>query len=160
MKKATLQAAGTAVLGVAAVTAMAGQAAADPLGGLGQVSSLTGSASSLTSTAGGLHDVTSTAQGVINNAAPTVQGATGSLPIATRAVQQAVPQSVVPQSVLAQSVVPQSVVPRSVAPQHRDGGLPAVGGTLGSLPALGNLPTGHALDALHQNLPLKPPSIS
>ncbi|SEL09460.1 hypothetical protein [Streptacidiphilus jiangxiensis] len=155
MKKATLQAAGTAVLGVAAVTAVAGPAAADPLGGLGQVSSLTGSASSLTSTAGGLHDVTSTAQGVINNAAPTVQGATGSLPIATRAVQQAVPQSVVPQSVL-----PQSVAPRSVAPQQRDGGLPAVGGTLGSLPALGNLPTGHALDALHQNLPLKPPSIS
>ncbi|MEY9876487.1 outer membrane receptor protein involved in Fe transport [Streptacidiphilus sp. MAP12-33] len=152
MKKATLQAAGTAVLGVAAVAAFAGPAAADPLGGLPQVSSLTGPASSLTSAGGGLHEVTSTAQGVINNTAPTVQGATGSLPIATRAVQSAVPQS----------VVPQSVVPQSAVPQQRDGGLPAVGGTLGSLPGLGQLQggTGHTLDALHQNLPLKAPSIS
>jgi hypothetical protein len=75
MKKATLQAAGTAVLGVAAVTAVAGPAAADPLGGLPQVSSLTGTASSLTSPNGGLHDVTSTAQGLINTATPTVWGA-------------------------------------------------------------------------------------
>ena len=75
MKKATLQAAGTAVLGIAAVTAVAGPAAADPLGGLPQVSSLTGEASSLTAPNGSLHEVTSTAQGLINNATPTVRSA-------------------------------------------------------------------------------------
>ncbi|WP_052441690.1 hypothetical protein [Streptacidiphilus anmyonensis] len=136
MKKATLQAAGTAVLGIAAVTAVAGPAAADPLGGLPQTSSLTGTTSSLTAPNGGLHNLTSTTQGVINGAAPMVQNATSSLPVPTRAVQ-------------------------SVVPQQRDGGLPAVG-NLGSLPALGQLQggTGHALDSLHQNLPLNPPSIS
>jgi hypothetical protein len=137
MKKATLQAAGTAVLGVAAVTAVAGPAGADPLGGLAQTGRLTGKASSLAAPNGGLHNLTSTTQGVINGAAPTVQNATSSLPVPTRAVQ-------------------------SVVPQQRDAGLPAVGGALGDLPDVGQLQggTGHALDTLHQNLPLNPPSIS
>jgi hypothetical protein len=118
MKKATLQAAGTAVLGVEAVTAVARPAAADPLGGLPQVSSLTGEASSLTAPNGGLHDVTSTAQGLINTATPTVRSA------------------------------------------QRDGGVPAVGGTLGSLPGGGQIQgrVGHALDALH-GLPVQAPAI-
>ncbi|MEZ0065336.1 hypothetical protein ABIA32_001332 [Streptacidiphilus sp. MAP12-20] len=131
MKKATLQAAGTAVLGVAVVAAVAGPAAADPVGGLPQVSSLTGSTSALTAPNGGLAGVTSTAQGLINNAAPAVQNATSSLPVST---------------------------PRSV-PQHRDG-LPAVGGVLGQLPGADQLQggTSHALDALH-GLPVHAPSI-
>jgi hypothetical protein len=131
MKKATLQAAGTAVLGVAVVAAVAGPAAADPLGGLPQVSSLTGETSSLTAPNGGLHDVTSTAQGLINNTAPTVQGATSSLPVSST---------------------------RSM-PRHRDG-LPAVGGVLGGLPGADQLSggTGHALDALH-GLPVHAPSV-
>lgn len=131
MKKATLQAAGTAVLGLAAVTAVAGPAAADPLGGLPQTSPLTDTTSSLTAPNGGLHDLTSTTQGVINGAAPMVQNATGSLPVPTRGLR-------------------------------RDGGLPVVGGALGNLPGTSSLQggTGKALDTLHQNLPLNPPSIS
>ncbi|RAG87423.1 hypothetical protein DN069_00880 [Streptacidiphilus pinicola] len=118
MKKATLQAAGTAVLGLAAVTAVAGPAAADPLGGVPQVSSLTDSASSLTAPNGSLHEVTSTAQGLINSATPSV-----------RSVQ-------------------------------RDGGVPAVGGTLGNLPGGQQIQggVGHALGALH-GLPVQAPSI-
>jgi hypothetical protein len=51
---------------------------------------------------------------------------------------------------------------QSVVPQQRDAVLPAVGGALGDLPDVGQLQggTGHALDTLHQNLPLNPPSIS
>jgi hypothetical protein len=85
MKKAMLQAAGTAVLGVALAAAAVTPAAADGLGVDGiPTGALTGapggsgtdSSQLLGSQSGSVHTVTGTAQDLVNSAAPSVQNAT------------------------------------------------------------------------------------
>ena len=87
MKKAMLQAAGTAVLGVALAAAAVTPAAADALGGAlgglptgGLPNGLAGTPNSeggqvLGSQNASVHAVTGTAQGLVNAAAPSVQNA-------------------------------------------------------------------------------------
>lgn len=135
MKKATLQVAGTTLLGAAVVAAVAGPAAADPVGGAApQLGSLTNGASSLTAPNGGLSSVTSTAQGLINNTAPTVQGATSSLPMSSLPI--------------ATRSMPEQ---RVAAPAPLGGGLPGTDQLTGGV--------GKALGALH-GLPIQAPAIS
>lgn len=83
MNKATLKAAGTAALGIALAAAAITPAAADGLGGA--LGSLPGGSSlplqALTSQNGGVHEVTGTAQGLVNTTAPAVQNATQTVPV-------------------------------------------------------------------------------
>ncbi|MEZ0093389.1 hypothetical protein [Streptacidiphilus sp. EB129] len=95
MKKATLQAAGTAVLGVALAAAAITPAFADGVGGsvsgigadglpVGGMTSATGGQTGaqqlLNPSSGSLHTATGAAQGLINTAAPAVQSATSAVP--------------------------------------------------------------------------------
>lgn len=139
MNKATLKAAGTAVLGVAiAAAAITPAVAADqtgtpltglptsgvPLQGLARAP-LADGAQALTSRSGSVHAVTGTAQGLVDNAAPSVQQASQNLPALGPA-----------------------------APSTRGlGGAPG----LSSLPGAGALPVAGALGALGGGLPVHSP---